>query len=134
MPMIVIADNDEDVALAMRAALRLDGFEAHRTASAEQCISKIKEIGGDKVDIVAIDGALASDRTTMLVLNIKRINKNIKIFVAAERYLEETKTRVIDYGANEFVLKPISMTTIVDKVKSLLLEGNASARHSGAIS
>ena len=131
MPVVVIVDDDEDVARAIRSAFRLEGFEA-RTATAEECLSKIKEIGGDKVEAVTINGSLASDRGTMLIINIKKINLNIKIFVIAERHLEDTKVRVLDYGANEFVLKPISMTTIVDKVKMLLIEELPTARHSGA--
>lgn len=132
MPIVVIADDDEDVAMAMRAAFRMEGFEAHRTRSAEECIKKIEEIGGKKVDAVAIDGALASDRATQLILRIKRIDKDINVFVLAERFLEETKTRVLDYGASEFMIKPCSMATMIDKVKVLLLEQDPKARHSGA--
>jgi DNA-binding response OmpR family regulator len=59
----------------------------------------------------------------MLITNIKKIsNGRIKVFVIAERYLGETKARVLDYGANEFVLKPISLNSIVEKVNMLLLE------------
>jgi DNA-binding response OmpR family regulator len=132
MPIVVIADDDKDVAIAMRAAFSMEGFEAHRTGSAEECIKKIEEIGGKKVDAVAIDGALASDRATQLILRIKRIDKDINVFVLAERFLEETKTRVLDYGASEFMIKPCSMSTMIDKVKVLLLEQDPKARHAGA--
>jgi DNA-binding response OmpR family regulator len=132
MPIVVIADNDEDVAQAMRAAFRMAGFEAHRVANSQDCIAKIKEIGGNRVDAIAIDGALASGGGTQLILNIRSIDKDINIFVLAERYLEETKTRVLDYGANEFMIKPCSMSTLIDKVKVLLLEQDPAARHAGA--
>jgi DNA-binding response OmpR family regulator len=58
----------------------------------------------------------------MLIVNIKRTNRSIKILVAAERNEEEKKTRVLDYGANEFVLKPLGLETIVQKLNTILAE------------
>jgi hypothetical protein len=55
-------------------------------------------------------------------VNIKRINRNIKIFVVAERNEEENKTRVLDYCGSEFVLKPLSLETMVEKVNKILAE------------
>jgi DNA-binding response OmpR family regulator len=57
----------------------------------------------------------------MLIVNIKRINRNIKIFVVAERN-EENKTRVLDYCASKFVLKPLSLERMVEKVNTILAE------------
>jgi hypothetical protein len=48
---------------------------------------------------------MASDRTTMIIVSIKSLSHKIKIFVISERYWDETKTRVLDYGAGEFVLE-----------------------------
>lgn len=57
-------------------------------------------------------------------------------FVIADRYLEESKTRILDYGADEFVLKPISINSAVEKVNVLLLEGatNGTTKKSGGLS
>lgn len=127
MPIVVIADDDQDLALVYRAAFRSASFEAHRTHSAEECIGKIKELGAERVDVVCMDGRTASDRGKMLIVNIKQLNRNIKILVVAERYLDESKTRVLDYGANEFVLKPVTFDTVVEKAKMLIIEGGAAA-------
>ena len=122
MPVVVVADDDTNVADYLRAAFRLAGFEAYTANSADQCLEQIKKVGKDRVDVVAMDGRLASDRATMLIINIKKLSQNIKIFVIAERHLDEVKTRVLDYGANEFVLKPISINSVIEKVNTLLLE------------
>jgi DNA-binding response OmpR family regulator len=58
----------------------------------------------------------------MLILNVRRLNKNIKVFVLADRDLSEEKTRIMDYGADEFTVKPISMETLTNKVNLQLLE------------
>jgi DNA-binding response OmpR family regulator len=54
----------------------------------------------------------------MLIVKIKRINSDIKICVVAED--ESDKTRVLDYGADEFMTKPIRIETIVYKMMMLL--------------
>ena len=80
-------------------------------------MNKVNELGG-KVDIVFVDGKIAADRAAMLIIKVKRLNSNIKIMVLAED--ESDKTRVLEYGADEFAVKPISAESVVDKVYSML--------------
>ena len=79
-------------------------------------MNKLNELDG-KVDFVFVDGKIATDRAAMLIIKVKRINSNIKIMVLAED--ETDKTRVLEYGADEFTTKPISAESVVDKIYSL---------------
>jgi DNA-binding response OmpR family regulator len=90
----------------------------HKTYSAEECLNKVNELDG-KVDIIFVDGKIAADRTAILIIKVKRINSNIRIMALAED--ENDKTRVLEYGTDEFATKPISAETIVDKVSGMLL-------------
>lgn len=121
IPKVIVADDDEDIGLSIRAALRLDGFEVWRTKSAEECLAKLEELQGN-VDVFVINGSIASDRNASLILKIRRINPSAKILVIAERHQSEIKTRVMDYGADEFVLKPLSLDSVANKVTMLLSE------------
>ena len=58
----------------------------------------------------------------MLILNAKRMNRKVKVFVLADRGLSEDKTRIMDYGADEFSVKPISMESLINKVNLTLIE------------
>ena len=40
----------------------------------------------------------------------------------ADRSLSEDKTRIMDYGADEFAIKPLSMESMINKVNMKLLE------------
>ena len=80
-------------------------------------MNKLNELDG-KVDIVFVDGKIATDRGAMLIIKVKRVNSNIKIMVLAED--ETDKTRVLEYGADEFAAKPISAESVVDKIYSML--------------
>jgi DNA-binding response OmpR family regulator len=117
---IIIADDDMDVNSYLAATFVLKGYEVYKTYSADECLSKLNELGG-KVDVMVLDGRFASDRGAMVIVKAKRINLNVKILAIAEN--ESEKTRVLDYGADGFTTKPISAETIGDKVSALLTTG-----------
>jgi DNA-binding response OmpR family regulator len=113
----MVVDDDKDVNLVLAAVLKLKKFDVHKVYSAEECLDKLKELEA-KVDVICVNGKIAADRAAMLIVKIKRINPEIKICAVAED--ETHKTRVLDYGADEFMTKPIGIETIVDKIMMLL--------------
>jgi DNA-binding response OmpR family regulator len=119
---ILIANENKDVNLLLAATLVLKGYEVYKTYSAEECISKLEEFEG-KVDVLLLDGAIAAARGPMVIVNAKRINSDIKILAVADD--ESEKTRVLDYGADGFTTKPISVETIIDKVSAILAVGKS---------
>ena len=119
---ILIADDNKDVNLLLAATLVLKGYEVYKTYSAEECISKLEEFK-DKVNVLLLNGAIAADRGAMVIVNAKRINPDIKILAVADD--ESEKTRVLDYGADGFTTKPISVETIVNKISALLTVGKS---------
>ena len=118
---ILIADDNKDVNVLVSATLVLKGYEAYKTYSADECLSKLDELEG-KVDVLLLDGRIAADRGAMVIVKTKRINSDIKILAVADD--EDDKTRVLDYGADGFTTKPISIETIVDKISALLIGKN----------
>jgi DNA-binding response OmpR family regulator len=89
---------------------------------------------GDTIDAITVDGKIAADRSVMLILNVKRMNRKVKVFVLADRGLSEDKTRIMDYGADEFAVKPLSMQSLINKVNITLLEAAAAAAKESASS
>ena len=111
-PHVIACDDDAELNSFIRNFFKLDGYETHRALSAQECIDKLAELG-DTIDAITVDGKIASDRSAMLILNAKRINRNVKVFVLADRGLSEDKVRIMDYGADEFAVKPLSMESLI---------------------
>jgi DNA-binding response OmpR family regulator len=120
-PHVIVCDDDRELNSFMRNFFKLDGYETHQALSAQECIDKLAELG-DAVDVITVGGKIAADRSAMLILNVRRRNKNVKVFVLADRNLSEHKTRIMDYGADEFAVKPLSMESLINKVNVHLLE------------
>jgi DNA-binding response OmpR family regulator len=116
---IILVEDDPDVSNILAGHFTLAKFKVHKTTTAQECLSKLNEFD-NKVDIILINGTIAADRGPMLIVNIRKLNLDVKIFALAEN--ENNKTRVLDYGADEFAIKPISPTTIVEKVSMLLMK------------
>jgi DNA-binding response OmpR family regulator len=128
-PHVIVCDDDVELNSFIRNHFKLDGYETHQALSAKECLDKLAELG-DIVDAITVNGTIASDRSLMLILNVRRINKNVKVFVLADRGLSEDKTRIMDYGADEFAVKPLSMQSLINKVNMKLLEEAAKSSSS----
>ena len=128
-PHVIVCDDDAELNSFIRNFFKLDGYETHQALSAKECIDKLTELG-DTIDAIIVNGKIASDRSAMLILNVKRMNKNVKVFVLADRNLSEEKTRIMDYGADEFAVKPLSVESLINKVNIQLLEVVKSAPRS----
>jgi len=122
---IILVEDDVDVTNILAGHFTLTKFKVFKANSAEACLDKLKELDY-KVDVVFVNGAIAADRGPMLIVNIRKVSHEIKIFALAEN--ENNKTRVLDYGADEFAIKPISPTTVVEKVSMLLMKRPAEAQ------
>ena len=120
-PHVIVCDDDAELNSFIRNHFKLDGYETHQALSAQECIDKLAELG-DRIDAITVNGKIASDRSAMLILNVKRTNKNVKIFVLADRGLSEDKIRIMDYGADDFAVKPMSLESLINKVNIKLLE------------
>jgi DNA-binding response OmpR family regulator len=120
-PNVIVCDNGPELNSFIRNFFKLDGNDTHQALSAKECIDKLGELG-DTIDAITVDGKIASDRSAMLILNVRRMNKNVRVFVLADRGLSEDKTRIMDYGADEFTVKPSSMQSLINKVNLKLLE------------
>jgi DNA-binding response OmpR family regulator len=123
---VIVCDDDAELNLFIRNFFKLESYETHQALSAKECIDKLAKLG-DTIDAIIVNGKIASDRSAMLILNVKRMNKNVKVFVLADRNLSEEKTRIMDYGADEFAVKPLSVESLIKKVNLTLLEAAKSA-------
>lgn len=117
---VIVCDDDAELNSFIRCSFKLAGYETHKVLSAEECIRVLEERQGI-IDAIIVDGKIAADRNTMLILNAKRRNPKVQVFVLADRRLSEEKTRIMDYGADEFAIKPMSVDQIVNKVGAMLL-------------
>ena len=122
---IILVEDNIDVANVLAGHFTLAKFNVYKAKNAQECLEQLKDLNY-KVDVIFVNGTIAADRGPMLIVNIRKSSLEIKIFALAEN--ENNKTRILAYGADEFAIKPISATTIVEKVSMLLMKRPAEAQ------
>jgi DNA-binding NarL/FixJ family response regulator len=86
------------------------------------------------VDAIVINQEIALDNDLMLIVNIKRINPDTKVFVITEEEEEESdKTKMYEYGVDEVALLPLTPIDITDKLLLLISKGKRLERQNDLV-
>ena len=117
-PRVMIAIEDKDAMASIAGVLWFKGYEVYKSNSAEECISKINELKDRNMHVVIVSQQVALDNRAMLIVKVKRTNIDTKVLVIGDE--DNEKTKILDYGADEFTLKPISPENVADKLFMLL--------------
>jgi len=116
-PRLILALDNDDASAMMAGVLWMKGCEIHKANTAADCLKQFKKLDS-QVDVVIMSAELALDRDAMLIINIKRENMETKVLAIGDE--NSDKTRILDYGADEFALKPMSPENVADKILMLL--------------
>lgn len=118
MPEVLIVDEDKIVVNYLYALFKLSGYEVDMTFSASECIRYLEQSDPRNIDAVLLDGKIAEDKGAMVVSRIKQINKGTKILVVAVN--DNPRNLILEYGADDFVIKPVSGDTLLSKINMLI--------------
>jgi DNA-binding NtrC family response regulator len=113
----IVYNNNDDITSVLAGTFWLKGLEPFKFTNGKECLKRFREMDGN-VDAVVINQEIASDNDLMLIVHIKRINPDTKIFVIAEE--ESDKTKIYEYGADEVALIPLSPKDVSDKLLLLI--------------
>lgn len=113
----IVYNNNKDVITVLAGTFWLKGFEPFKFTDGKECLKRFREMDGN-VDAVVINQEIVLDNDLMLIVNIKRINPDTKIFVIAEE--ESDKTKMYEYGADEVASMPLSPIDVSDKLLLLI--------------
>jgi len=118
MPLVLIVDDDKIVVNYLYALFKLSGYEVNMAFSASECLRFLEQFDPSNIDAVLMDGKIAEDRGAMVVSRIKQLNKDIKILVVAIN--DSPKNIILEYGADDFVIKPVGGETLLSKINMLI--------------
>lgn len=112
-PKVFIVQENEDANVVLTGTLWEKGFEPFKFTNGTECLVQFNEMEG-KVDTIVVSGIIAADINLMLIDNIKKINRNTKVFVIADN--DSDRKKILSYGADEFDTKPTSPENIADQL------------------
>ena len=125
-PLHVLLVEDEDaVRRAFARALTADGFAVDETDSAESALTLAN---GAVYDIIVLDMSLPSRDGVWFIEELRSQGFETPIMVSSGRGGDADVEGALDAGADEYVIKPVSATTLSARVRALARRAARSAK------
>ena len=119
-PLVLCADDDEDILSLVALRLRRAGFEVETAADGEEAV----EIARARRPALAVLDVMMPKRTGYEVLAELRGDETLrgmKVILLSARVQEGDIARGMDAGADAYLAKPFRAQDLVTKVQELLL-------------
>ena len=118
-PLILCADDDEDILALVSMRLERAGFEVVRATDGDQAIAAARE----RKPALAVLDVMMPRRTGYEVLAELRADpslSDLKVILLSARVQESDMERGLDAGADAYLAKPFMAPELVEKVEALL--------------
>jgi CheY-like chemotaxis protein len=116
---ILIVDDNEDIIVTYKVVLERMGYRVLVAKDGNACIGRIEE---EKPDMVLLDVRLPGLSGTEVCRLIKHTarTKDIPVVAITASMSKDTKEKMSEVGADEFLLKPIDVSGLNRVVKQFL--------------
>lgn len=120
IPHILVVDDDPAVRRALRGELMAVGYEVSEARDGTEALSMFE--GDDPPDLLLTDLWMPGSDGFALIAAVRRRSKTaILVFSAASGDAE--KVRALDFGADDYVVKPFSVPELLARVRAQLRRG-----------
>ena len=121
VPRILVIDDDEDIRKVLSSVLSDRGYNIDTAQYGEEAIRKAKSVF---YNLALIDVRLPDMEGTELLLRLEETTpKMVKIILTGYPALENA-IAAVNRGADGYLIKPVNMTTLVEKIEEHLKKQN----------
>lgn len=116
---ILIVDDNEDIVTTYRVVLARMGYGVLYARDGNECLERIEE---SKPDLVLLDVRLPglSGTEVCRLIKEKSQTKDVPVVAITASMSSDTKNKMAEVGADEFLLKPIDVSDLNRVVKRFL--------------
>ncbi|GAA2091569.1 response regulator transcription factor [Actinomadura alba] len=116
MPQVLLIEDDSKIRMTLVRALSEQG---HAMSSAHTAMSGLRQAVEDRPDVVVLDLGLP-DLDGREVLRMLRAVSRVPVIVATARDDEQEIIRVLDAGADDYVIKPFGAAQLDARIRAVL--------------
>lgn len=117
---ILIIDSDKSFVKGLRYSLEQDGYNIDISSSAKHIIEKIKK---NKYDLILLDLVLIDYNGLNLCREIRE-ESQVPIIVITEKDEDINKILALEYGADDYIIKPFNILELKARIKAILRRVN----------
>jgi len=114
---VLVVDDDPDILRVFKSILEKEGYEVETAETGSAALEKIKN---EKFNVCLIDVRLPDMDGTELLLKMANDFETIKIIVTGFSS-DEVGKKAADYGADDFLVKPVKAEELIATVRDRLV-------------
>jgi two-component system KDP operon response regulator KdpE len=123
---VLLVEDDRELRVTLREALAVEGYRVVASASLADAQAVLAhDAGSSNIDLVLLDLGLPDGDGQILLENLRRVRATPVIVISA-RHCEDPKIRLLDAGADDYLVKPFSLAELLARMRVAL-------RHRGTI-
>ena len=122
---ILITEDDEALAEALRFALEQAGYAVDRVSNGAAADEALK---ADVFGLVILDLGLPKLDGFEVLKRLRRRNTTLPVLILSGREQPEEKVMGLDLGADDYLVKPFSLNELLARVRALLRRGRGAAQ------
>ncbi len=116
MSQVLLVEDDDKIRIALTRAL---GARGHAVSSAHTAMAGLRQAMDERPDVVVLDLGLP-DLDGREVLRMLRAVSKVPVIVATARDDEDEIVRVLDAGADDYVIKPYGAAQLDARIRAVL--------------
>jgi DNA-binding response OmpR family regulator len=113
---ILVVDDDQSILRSTKSVLQREGYAVETAETGKKALEKMQK---KRYDVVLLDVKLPDIEGTDLLLQMDNPNDTIKIIITGFS-TDELGKRAADYGADDFLVKPISPEELLETIRERL--------------
>ncbi len=118
---ILLVEDDRELRATLRDALSLEGHKLITAASLSEglAITKNSRKIGNEIHLILLDLGLPDGDGETLLVQLRR-QFNIPVIVISAREQEVQKIRLLDFGADDYLVKPFGIGELLARIRVAL--------------
>ncbi|WP_287877984.1 MULTISPECIES: response regulator [Acidovorax] len=124
---VLLVEDDRVLRSALREALTIEGYALQTAASLTDARAQLQHAPhGETIDLVLLDLGLPDGEGQALLAELRR-SSNMPVIVISARESEGQKIRLLDEGADDYLVKPFGIGELLARMRvALRRSGRAS--------
>jgi two-component system KDP operon response regulator KdpE len=124
---VLLVEDDRELRQTLREALVVEGYEVLAAASVADALALSTHAGASGVDLVLLDLGLPDGDGEELLTRLRR-ERAVPLVVISARQAEGHKIRLLDGGADDYLVKPFGVGELLARLRLALRHRGTAAR------
>jgi two-component system response regulator PrrA len=116
-PLVLVADDDEAIRIALERALRLEGFAVEVAEDGRRALELVDE---HRPEVIVLDVVMPHLSGVRVVSRLRERGIDTPVCILSARDEIEDRVAGLEAGADDYVVKPFELDELVARLRALL--------------